>query len=131
MNQELFEQFLKSEDTLRIYRGSERVFSSNKGMLFPLLEYIASSTGDSQNIVVLDKVVGNAAALLAVKAGAAEVYSPLGSEMAVKTLHLHKVICHLDKVVPYILAANGKDLCPMEKLSIDKSPEELYRALQK
>jgi hypothetical protein len=129
MDHKLIIEFRESKDTLRIYRGTRLLFSSSRGMLFPLLEYIAIRQPDDEKVTVLDKVVGNAAALLAVLAGAGEVYSPTGSEIAVKTLHRYNIACYLDKVVPFILATDEKNMCPMEKLSLDKSPPEFLRIL--
>jgi hypothetical protein len=130
MHKDLIAGFLQSEDTLRIYRKDRCVFSSNRGMLFPLLEYIEKCGSDIQKVLIMDKVAGNAAALLAIKAGAEQIYSPLGSELAAATLSRHKVGYLIERIVPYILAANGRDMCPMEKLSLDKDPEGLYRALK-
>jgi hypothetical protein len=73
--------------------------------------------------------MGNAAALLSVKVGCREVFSPLGSDLAVMTLDEHGVGHHLTRTVPYIMREDGRDLCPMEQLSIGKGPEEFYLAL--
>jgi hypothetical protein len=45
-------------------------------------------------------------------------------------LNANKVEHHLEKTVPFILARNGVDICPMEKLSIDKTPDEFYDAVK-
>ena len=74
--------------------------------------------------------MGNAAALLSVKASCREVYSPLGSQLAIKTLEKYGIKYQLTKTVPYIQNATGEDMCPMEKLSIDKEPEEFYKAVK-
>lgn len=71
--------------------------------------------------------MGNAAALLSIKAGCREVYSPLGSQLAIKTLEKYGIKYHLVEIVPYILQPDGRKMCPMEKLSIDKEPEEFYK----
>ena len=63
-----------------------------------------------------------------IKAG--EVASPLGSELAVKTLEKHGISYYLDATVPFILRADGVRMCPMEELSIDKIPDEFYAALK-
>jgi hypothetical protein len=124
-----YEEFKKSSDTLRIYSGDRCIFQSDKDVLAPLVEYI-SKNGTKNPLIVFDKVIGNAAALLAVKAGARTVYSPLGSELGTRTLNANKVEHHLEKTVPFILARNGVDICPMEKLSIDKTPDEFYDAVK-
>ena len=130
MFEQLFTEFLTSDDTLRIYDGDRLVFSSKKERLMPLMEYLGGVASQHQKVTIFDKVMGNAAALLSVKAGCREVRSPLGSELAVKTLDSYSVTHHLNATVPYITQADGKTMCPMEKLSIDKEPEEFYRVLK-
>lgn len=130
MAADLFDSFLASDDTLRIYEGETLVFSSKKERLLPLMEYIEAPQARGQLVVIYDKIMGNAAALLAVKVNCRETYSPLGSELAVMTLDRYGIKHHLTKIVPCILQDDGQSLCPMEELSIGKDPEEFYRALQ-
>jgi hypothetical protein len=127
---ELYRAFLDSDDTLRIYRDEALVFSSKQDRLLPLMEYIADYKTGGQPVTIFDKIMGNAAALLALKVNVREVYSPLGSELAVKTLEKHGIVYHLDNIVPCILQPNGKDLCPMEQLSIGKDSEEFFKELK-
>jgi iron complex outermembrane receptor protein len=125
-----FSKFLESRDCLQVYEGSQLVFSSTKNGLLPLLEYIDQLAPQHQPIIVFDKIMGNAAALLSVKAGCREVYSPLGSQLAVKTLDSYGIVYHLTEIVPYIQNRAGTDMCPMEKLSTGKEPEEFYKAVR-
>ena len=126
----LFNEFLLSSDTLRVYEGNQLIFSSTKDRLLPLLEYIDRFAPHHQQVIILDKIMGNAAALLSVEAGCREVYSPLGSQLAVKTLDKYGIKYQLTEIVPYIQKPNGEDMCPMEKLSIDKEPEEFHEAIR-
>ena len=82
-------------------------------------------------MAIFDKVMGNAAVLLSIKAGCREVYSPLGSQLAVKTLDRYGIKYHLTEIVPYIRKPNGEDMCPMEKLPLNKEPEEFYELIRK
>lgn len=127
---DLFDSFLASDDTLRIYQGETLVFSSKKGRLLPLMDYIATQGAGVQPVIIYDKIMGNAAALLAVKVNCREVYSPLGSELAVKTLEKHDIKYHLTRTVPYIQRPDGQGMCPMEQLSIGKGPEKFYLELK-
>lgn len=126
---DLYKDFLKSNDTLRVYREGKLVFSSQKERLIPMMEYLARN--EPGPVVVFDKVMGNAAACLVVKANCIEVYSPLGSELGIKTLEKNSIKYHLNKVVPYIMRDDGKDMCPMEKLSKDKTPDEFYEEMRR
>jgi hypothetical protein len=130
MNRRALDEFLASSDTLRIYKGAELLFASRRGGLLALIEYIDGFAADYQRVVVLDKVMGNAAALLSIKAGCQEVFSPLGSRLAIATLEKYEIRYHVDHVVSYIQQAHGEGMCPLEKLSIDKAPEEFYALMK-
>ena len=132
MYTDLFSAFLASDDTLRIYLGDELVFSSEKDRLLPLMEYIALPWKDAgeQSVTVFDRIMGNAAALLVVKVNCREVYSPLGSELGIKTLEKFGIEYHLSEIVPYIMRPDGKGMCPMERLSVGKEPDEFYREMK-
>jgi hypothetical protein len=126
-----FDDFLESDDTLRVYDGGVLIFSSAEDRLLPWLEYIKHLAPSHQQVVALDKIMGNAAALLSVKAGCREVASPLGSQVAVATLESYGIRHYLAEVVPYIQRPDGRGLCPMEALSLGKGPEDFYRAMVK
>ena len=130
MYEDLYKEFLANDDTLRVYDGEKLIYSSKKERLLPLIEYITGNASPGTSIVIFDKVMGNAAALLSVKVKAREIFSPLGSELAIKTLDRFGIAHHLDTTVPFILRADGIRMCPMEELSIDKTPEEFYAELK-
>ena len=130
MYSRLFNEFLVSDNSLRIYEGDKLIFASSKDRLLPLLEYIDRFAAYHQHVVVFDKVIGRAAALLCAKASCRKVYSPLGSQLAVKALDEYGIKYHLTKIVPYIQQLNHEDMCPMEKLSLAKGPEEFYEAIR-
>ena len=126
----LFNKFLTSGDTLWVQAGNKLLFASNKDRLLPLLEYIEGLGHYHQPVVIFDKIMGNAAALLSIKANGREVYSPLGSQIAVRTLEKYGIRYHLNEIVPYIQKPGQEDMCPMEKLSLGKGPEEFYNAVK-
>ncbi len=126
----LFDKFLVSGDTLQVYGDNKLLFSSNKDRVLPLLEYIDRFPLCHQQVVIFDKIMGNAATLLSIKANCQEVYSPLGSQLAVKTLDKYGIKYHLTEIVPYIQQPNSEDMCPIEKLSINKEPDEFYKAIK-
>jgi len=130
MSKDLYKAFISSDDTLRIYQGETLAFNSKKDRLLPLMDYIAAHEAGGQPVIIYDKIMGNAAALLAVKVNCREVYSPLGSELAIKTLERHDIKYHLTRTVPCIQRPDGQGMCPMEQLSIGKEPEEFYLELK-
>jgi len=126
----LFDEFLTSNNTLRVYQGGKLIFASDKGRLLPLVEYIEEFASNHRNVVIFDKIMGHAAALLCIKANCREVYSLLGSQLALKVLEEYDIKYHLRQIVPYIQKPNHEDMCPMEALSIGKEPEEFYQLLK-
>ena len=129
MHEQLFPEFVSSDDTLRVYEGDKLVFSSQKDRLLPLMEYLGRFAAAHNEVVIFDKIIGNAAALLAVKAQCREIFSPLGSELAVQTLGKYGITYHFTRTVPNIQRADGEGMCPMEKLSLGKGPDEFYQAM--
>ncbi len=103
---------------------------SYNNALQPLLEYIEGFVPEHEHVVIFDKVMGNAAALLSIKARCQEVYSPLGSQLAVATLEKHGISYHLAEIIPCIQKPDGREMCPMEELSISKDPEEFYEIMR-
>jgi hypothetical protein len=123
----LFNEFLRSGDTLRVYCQGRLVFTSGKPGILPLLEY-ARLTPHEKDVTVFDRVVGNAAALLLSRIFCREVYSPLGSQSAGETLRCAGISYHFTETVPFIQNQRWDDMCPMERLSLGKDPEEFYQA---
>jgi hypothetical protein len=123
-------KFTGGPDTLRVYHNGELVFVSEKDRLKPFLDYLAAPpvAGD---VTVLDRVTGNAAALLAILAGAVAVYGLVGSAHAASTLAAHGVDYEFGVTVPSIQRADGGGICPMEQLSLGKTPEEFYAAIRR
>ena len=64
MNNPLYQEFLYSDDKLRVYSNDILIFSSRKERLLPLLDYLEKFLDSNEGILMLDKIVGNAAALL-------------------------------------------------------------------
>ncbi len=122
----VFDDFMASSDSLRVYHSRKLIFSSTREKLLPLVEYLDGCCSYRRQVVIYDKIVGNAAALLSVLANCREIYSPLGSQLAVATLERYRVAYHLAEIIPYITKSDSPDMCPMEKLSIDMEPEEFY-----
>ena len=126
----MFNDFLASSDTLRIYQGNRLVFSSNKDRLLPLVEYIDEAAAPLPQVIIFDKIMGNAAALLSVKANCQGIHSPLGSRLAINTLDKYGIEYHFTKITPFIQKPDMEDMCPMEKLSMGKEPDEFYNLMK-
>ena len=131
MKTHLLDEFILSDDSLWVYEGDRRLFTSNKERLLPILEYIDGFARHHQRVIIIDRIMGNAAALLSVKAAAGEVYSPFGSELAAKTLDKYGIKYHFHETAQYIQNRERDGMCPMERLSIGKNPEEFFKLVRK
>ena len=108
------------------------IFSSSKEGMLPLLEVIekidASKLLDS---IVVDKMVGKAAALLICIFKAKKLYTKIMSLKAIQVLDEYGIEYSTEKIIPDILNKFGTDICPFEKTVYDtNSPEEGYKRLQ-
>ena len=116
---------------MRVYRDAELIFRSNERGLTSLVDYIARFVpGDVKEVLVLDRVVGNAAALLLKIALCTHVMSFVGSELAAQTLESLGIQYHFLNKVPRILNRRSDDVCLLEKLSRGKTAEEFYQIVQ-
>ncbi len=125
-----FEKFLKSNFNLEIWSKEKIIFRSKKEGIEGFLEFIKKLKKPTQNLIVFDKKVGNAVALLCVYVGAKEVYSAVGSKLAVKTFKKFKIKFYFLKTIPRILNKKSTDTCPLEKLSYSKTPQAFLDLLK-
>ncbi len=74
----------------------------------------AAEAGDLKGAIVADKVIGCAAAAIAIVGGAIEVRTPLAAEGAKALLDSRGIRLVAEKTVPTILNRAGTGSCPME-----------------
>ena len=98
-------------------------------MLKPLFVCLLEKREEMQGATVIDKIVGRAAALLMTLGKVKEVYTPLASETAKEVLDAAGIALHAEKLIPYIVNRDNTGMCPMEKLSVNKEPEEFYQLI--
>lgn len=126
-----FKKFLKSSWGLEIYYQEKAIFKSKKAGVKGLLDFIKKYDRRYGGVVIFDKIVGRGAALLAVYLRAQAFYGKTGSKLARKILKKSKIKFYFQKTVPSILNKKKTDLCPFEKLSLNKTPKQFYNSLKK
>jgi len=126
MIKENFERFAKSDFGLEIYSKEKLIFRSKKEGIKGLLEFIKKNKKSVKDLIIFDKKVGNAVALISVYIGAKGVFGVVGSKSAEKTFKKFKIKSYFLKTIPRILNKKGTDICPLEKLSFSKTPKEFY-----
>jgi len=116
-----------------ITRNGESHLSRERGVM-PLVTLIDSLGDGLRGAVLADKVVGRAAALMAVPAGFVRVHALVMSEPARRVLAAHGIPATWDRLVPGIRNRNDDGPCPMEALTMEiedpsKALKQIRRAL--
>lgn len=126
----LKEILLKDSNTIVIYKSDASIVVSKDRGVAPLMNLLRDDKLQLKDSVIVDKVVGKAAALLMAYAEVKEVYTPIISTPALKVFKNHNIIIHFDSEVERIMNRNNDGLCPMETLCIEiETPEEAYRKI--
>lgn len=104
-----------------ILKNDEIIYTSTFIGVKPLLLFLQEGTilGENDTLTLVDKVIGKAALLLAVKCGIHRIYTPILSEEALAAADHYGLLVEAEKVVPYIInrAKDGK--CPIESSVLD------------
>ncbi len=120
-----------SDLSLVFVKKRELLFSSPSNGISGLLEAIKIRGETLRGSSLADKVVGRAAALLAVYSGVTSLYTPLLSEEGAKVLHEAGISLEYDRKVSCILNRTGSASCPLEEASLSfKTPAEAYSGLR-
>lgn len=124
-------ELLKSSNLSLVVINGEKVITSDKRGVTPILELLESGDNSLLNAVAADKVIGGAAAFLFIKGGVLEVYGKTLSEKAVKVFEQANIPFSYGTLVPYIINRKGDGLCPLEKLCLDvQTPDEAYNKIK-
>ncbi|MFC1630175.1 DUF1893 domain-containing protein, partial [Patescibacteria group bacterium] len=105
-----FEKFLRSSFFLEVWSGEKVVFQSEKHGILGLVEFIQKKKS-FEDLIIFDKIIGRATALLLVYIRAKKVYGELGSERAAEVFQESNIPFYFQKTVPQILNKKGDDLC--------------------
>ena len=127
---DLKEILLKENHTIVIYKNDASVFVSDDRGVAPLMKLLKEDKSQLLDSIVVDKVIGKAAALLMVFAGVKEVFTPTISSPAVEVFKNHDIKITFDSEVDRIINRKGDGLCPMETLCLDTdNPEEAFHRI--
>jgi len=122
--------FQKNNLSLLIYKGKKIIFASREKRIKPLFHCIKEKS--IQGCSAIDKIVGEAAALLFIYAKIKQVHAVTISKGALVLLQKNKIKVTYDNLVDNILNEDKTDLCPMEKLAKKiKDPEKFFEELKK
>lgn len=130
---------LIAEMSRLVRRGDVAVVSARDGVISaretghgvqPILALLDG--GSLRGAIVVDKVIGRAAASVAIVGGARRVHALLMSKDAKELLEKHGVTASAEKVVPRILNRDLSASCPMESaVSGESDPAKMVEALRR
>ena len=122
-------ELLIDDKTLVFVKGNDIVDSTLSGIK-PLINFLNEGK-DLNGYSLADKIVGKAQAMLAVRAGIAEIYTKVLSEAGKEILDKYNIPYTYDVLTEQIINRKGTDICPMEKVVYDIDDiEEAYVALK-
>lgn len=118
--------FVLIKDEKIIYRASGRGVK-------PFMELLATDEGRNmlEGGIVVDKIIGKAAAMLAVFGQVSNVYGIMMSENGKKYLEKSGKLQGYTRCVDVISKKDGNGICPIEKSVLDvEQPEEAYELIK-
>ncbi|MDO5470178.1 MAG: DUF1893 domain-containing protein [Akkermansia sp.] len=83
--------------------------------ILPLLALLDERGADMEGADLVDKIVGRAAAMIAIEGGVRSVTALVMSEDARDMLQAHGIVVHARTIVPQILNRHFSGRCPMEQ----------------
>ena len=102
--------------SLMVYNGSEVIFQSGSKGVRPYLEAIDALGARLKGTLIVDKIVGRAAALLLLYTGAAEVHAGVINPGGRKLIEDAGVRLFYDKEIDHIKTVDGRIYCPFESM---------------
>jgi hypothetical protein len=105
---------------LAVFRDGEVVKTAKGSGVTPLLDLFDASPETLRGAAVADKVIGKAAAMILVQAGAAAVYGSVMSEAGREYLTARGIPVACRALALRILNRQGDGLCPIEQSVADE-----------
>ncbi len=117
-------------NSLMIYKNKELIFESSLDGIRPHLKAIKELGSELEGTLVVDKIIGRAAAFLVIYSKAAEVIAAIISTPGKRVLEKYGVKFSYNEEVPHIKMENGVIYCPFERMVQGiEEPNEAYRAI--
>lgn len=117
-------------NSLMIYKNGELIFESSLKGIRPHLKAIDELGEKLEDTLVVDKILGRAAAFLVVFIKAAEAITAVLSTPGKRVLEKYGVKFSYREEVPHIKMKNGVIYCPFERMVQGiEDPDEAYKAI--
>jgi hypothetical protein len=131
MNIEEMKSLLNKDDIVCVLSKGDQVLTSNLKGIRPWIKWLRECPEVLEDAIVVDKVVGKAAAMLMIVSKVKKLYTPMISENALSYLAHQSIDFSYDKTVPCIVNNEKNGLCPMEQTVINvDDAHQGYQLLQ-
>ena len=117
-------------NSLMIFKEGQLIFESNLGGIRPHLKAINELGKKLEGTLMVDKILGRAAAFLVIYSKAAEAITAVVSSPGKAVLEKYGVKFSYGEEVPHIKMKNGVIYCPFESMVQGiEDPVEAYQAI--
>ena len=99
-----------------VYKEGELIFESDLGGIRPHLKAIDELGRQLEGTLMVDKILGRAAAFLVIYSKAAEAITNIVSSPGKQVLDAHNMKFSYREEVPHIKMENGVIYCPFERM---------------
>lgn len=111
--------------TCLIFKDESIIFESTKRGVQPLLDFLDTTPNREKNFVLVDKVIGRGAVILAKLIGVTEIHTPVISDDALQLALKYNFKCNYKTLVPFIENRNNTGRCPIESCVLNiTDPQE-------
>ncbi len=97
-----------------VVKNDEIIYTSKARGIFPLYEAKEILKIDLNGASLADRIVGKAAAMIAVESGITSIHGQVMSENAIKYIQSHEIGYSYDKWTEYIKNRERTGMCPVE-----------------
>ena len=133
MNLKSLQEKLNNEDLTLVAQIQDTIYTSELKGIAPLINPMKENQLFFKDAIVVDRVIGKAAAMLLALSQVQYIYAYVLSRKAREILDAYKIDYDYEKLADYIVNRDHTGMCPMEKTVYDMTDlnEALAALIQK
>ncbi|WP_270526878.1 DUF1893 domain-containing protein [Longibaculum muris] len=133
MNLKSLQEKLNNEDLTLVAQIQDTIYTSQLKGIAPLINPMKENQLFFKDAIVVDRVIGKAAAMLLALSQVQYIYAYVLSRKAREILDAYKIDYDYEKLADYIVNREHNGMCPMEKTVYDMTDlnEALAALIQK
>ncbi|MBS5113045.1 MAG: DUF1893 domain-containing protein [Coprobacillus cateniformis] len=133
MNLKSLQEKLNNEDLTLVAQIQDTIYTSQLKGIAPLINPMKENQLFFKDAIVVDRVIGKAAAMLLALSQVQYIYAYVLSRKAREILDAYKIDYDYEKLADYIVNRDHTGMCPMEKTVYDMTDlnEALAALIQK